>query len=160
MKRLLPLLIAILIASAACDSGVLPTTTEGAPGESSTTQAPETTTTAPEETTTTAAPEETTTTVAPDDEADDETPWWLLLLVLFSLIVIIASLIRRGSRKKVTVVPGAPTWKDHARAGYADARWLYDAMAEDVAVWRGNAQFDGATAVGDAAGTSLSLIHI
>jgi len=46
------------------------------------------------------------------------------------------------------------TWKDHARAGYAESRRLYDSMGEDMAVWRGNAQFDGSTTVGDTAGTS------
>lgn len=152
MKRLVALLFALLLVVSACDGGVLPTTTEGAPEDTTTTEAPETTTTEAPETTTSEAPVETTTT-APDDETDDETPWWLLLVVFFALLVIVMSLIRRGSRKKVTVVPGTPTWKDHARAGYADARWLYDAMGEDVAVWRGNAQFDGSTAVGASAGT-------
>ena len=51
------------------------------------------------------------------------------------------------------MVAAAPTWKDNARKGYAEARWLYDAMGEDVAVWRGNAQFDGTTAVGASAST-------
>ncbi len=122
-----------------------------APGD---TTPPETTppeTTPPETTPPETTPPDTT---LPDDEDTTETPWWLLILVGLGIVILIAVFVTRGSKKKIVVAPTAPNWKDHARTGYAEARWLYDAMGEDMAVWRGNAQFDGATAVGMSAATS------
>lgn len=69
------------------------------------------------------------------------------------LLIVIIALVSRGGKKTTVVATAMPTWKDNARKGYADARWLYDAMGEDIAVWRGNAQFDGTTAVGASAAT-------
>ena len=46
------------------------------------------------------------------------------------------------------------TWKSNARAGYADSLWLYDNMTEAIAVWRGNAKYDGTTDVDATAGTA------
>ena len=137
MQRLAAGLLLITIAIAACD-GSLPTTTDGVDGSTTSTEAPETT----------EAPD---TTVAEDDAK--ETPWWILVVVGFGLVVVIGALVARGSRS-ATAVPPPVTWKSQARAGYAEARWLYDAMSEDVAVWRGNATFEGTTSVDATAGTS------
>ena len=67
-------------------------------------------------------------------------PWWLLILVVAGLIVILGSIVRRGSRKNRAMDP--TSWKVDARSGYAHAHWLYDAMSEDRAVWRGNVMFE------------------
>jgi hypothetical protein len=69
-----------------------------------------------------------------------EAPWWLLILVVSGLIVILGSIVRRGSRKNRAMDP--TSWKADARSGFAHAHWLYDAMSEDLAVWRGNAMFE------------------
>lgn len=149
MKRLAAvLLLALLLA--ACDSGVLPTsTTEGTGTTEAPTTTVEQTTTTAAETTTTAAPSDTT---PPDEEATD-TPWWLLILIGLALILLIVVFTRRGS-KQAAAPPPAVTWKTHVRQAYAEARWLYDAMGEDIAVWRGNATFEGTTDVGSTAATS------
>lgn len=160
MKRFAILLVLVLtLVAAACDGTVTPTTSDG----TDTTQAPETTeapdtTQAPE---TTEAPETTQapdTTAAPGDttapEEDGETPWWILILVGIGLLLLIGALVSRGSKSTTPAAPPPVTWKDHARRGYADARWLYDNMTEDLAVWRGNATFEGATDAGETAGTS------
>jgi hypothetical protein len=63
------------------------------------------------------------------------------------------------SRKTAPVAVGAAaavTWKDHTREGYSEARWLYDGLTEDLAVWRGNALFEGKADTGAAAGTALA----
>jgi hypothetical protein len=96
-------------------------------------------------------------TTAPGEDGDDsETPWWVLLLVLAGLLLLIVAFVSRGSKKSAAVSPPRVSWKDNARAGYADARWLYDAMTEDLAVWRGNAMFDAESDEPMAAGTSLA----
>ena len=102
-----------------------------------------------EETTTTEA----ATTVANGD-AGQEVDWWILLVVGFGIIVLVWAIARAGRRKDVYVAPSDPGWKPKARAGYADARWLFDTMDEDIAIWRGNAQFDGTTAPGSTAETA------
>lgn len=71
-----------------------------------------------------------------------ETPWWLLIVVGVGLIAVIAVIVARGQRR-TEPPPSGPSWKDLGSAGYAQARWLYDVMTEDLAVWRGNVQFDG-----------------
>ncbi|MEZ5176068.1 MAG: hypothetical protein R2823_07670 [Acidimicrobiia bacterium] len=112
---------------------------------------------ATQETTEATTPDTTTpptTTVDAETPDATETPWWILVMVGFLFVILVASFVARGRKSTVVVAsPSAPTWKDHARAAYADARWLYDAMAEDTALWRGNAQFAGTTEVGDTAGT-------
>jgi len=108
---------------------------------------------AQEEPTTTEAP---ATTQAPDtgDQEDEDVPWWLLLLIVGAIVILIAAIARGGKRKTVHVAAPDPGWKPNARKGYADARWLYDTMNEDIAIWRGNAQFDGTTAPGSTADTA------
>ena len=94
-------------------------------------------------------------TTIPNGLDESNAPWWILLIVGVGILVLIIAFATRGSSKKaVPAAPAARTWKDYARSGYASARWLYDAMGEDMAVWRGNAQFDGVTAVGTSAATS------
>lgn len=85
-----------------------------------------------------------------------DAPWWILIVLGIALLILLVSLVSRGNKNRVVAAapPSAKTWKDHARAGYVDARWLYDAMGEDLALWRGNVQFDGTTDVGATAGTS------
>lgn len=108
-----------------------------------TTQAPDTT----------SAPDATTVPGAGDAS---DAPWWILIIVGLGILILVVVFATRGSKQRVVAAapPPAKTWKDYARAGYASSRWLYDAMGEDTAVWRGNAQFDDATAVGTSAGTS------
>lgn len=102
---------------------------------------------------TTQAPEQTTVPVNGDTS---NAPWWILIMVGLGILILVVVFATRGSKEKVVAAapPPAKTWKDYARDGYASSRWLYDAMGEDMAVWRGNAQFDDATAVGTSAGTS------
>jgi hypothetical protein len=71
----------------------------------------------------------------PSDELDRQAPWWLLIVFAVALVVVFVSLVTRG--KKVPQV-NPTSWKTDARTGYAAGRWLYDAMGEDLAVWRGN----------------------
>ncbi len=102
-----------------------------------------------------------TSTEAPDmavPESDDanETPWWLLLVVLGGFLILIIAFVSKGSKKKLVVAPAQTTWKDDAKEGYAGARWLFDAMSEDLATWRGNATHDKTPAVGATAGTALA----
>lgn len=92
----------------------------------------------------------------PDGEDADETPWWLLLVVLGAFLILIIAFVSRGSKKRLVVAPAPTTWKENARKGYADARWLFDAMSEDLAIWRGNATYDSTSAVGATAGTALA----
>lgn len=91
-----------------------------------------------------------------DIPATVETPWWVLIVVAIALLGLIVAFTWRGNREKVVgrTSPNAATWKDHARAGYADARWLYDAMEEDLALWRANTQFSQTEDDGISVGTS------
>jgi len=93
------------------------------------------------------------TTAAPDAE-DNDADWWVLLIVLGGLVILGVAIARGGRKKNVYVAPVSPGWKPKARDGYADARWLYDSMTEDLAIWRGNAQFDGTTESGSTAETA------
>jgi hypothetical protein len=115
----------------------------------STTQAPDTT----QAPATTEAPAETT---IPASGDTSNAPWWILIMVGLGILILIVVFATRGSKTKVVAAapPPAKTWKDYAREGYASSRWLYDAMGEDMAVWRGNAQFDSATTVGSTPGTA------
>lgn len=176
MSRMRTLLLVTLVCAtfaAACDGATLPTLPDGAtvptlaggtPGTTAgeapdptnapdptdapdSTQAPDTTN-SPD----TSAPD---TTPAADTDESSTAPWWILILIGVALLLLIVSFAARGNKNKVvTATPSVKTWKDFARAGYADARWLYDGMGEDMALWRGNAQFEGTTDVGATAGTS------
>jgi hypothetical protein len=108
---------------------------------------------------TTVAPDTTlapATTTAPGTGDTSNAPWWILIIVGLGILILVVVFATRGSKTKVIAAAPPPTrtWKDYAREGYASSRWLYDAMGEDMAVWRGNAQIDNATAVGTSAGTS------
>jgi hypothetical protein len=148
------LLIAIFtisIVASACAGTPVETTLPGETPEA--TQAPDTT----EAADTTEAPETTEapdTTVAPEDGDEASPPWWILILLGIALILLIVAFASRGKKAPVVGTVVAATWKDHARTGYAESRHLYDSMGEDMAVWRGNAQFESATSVGDTAATS------
>ena len=91
-------------------------------------------------------------------ETDDETPWWVLIIVGVAVIILIAIVAGSGKKKETVVVTEVPstTWKTRARAGYADAHWLYDNMTEDLAVWRGNATADATTGAAPGAGSAKS----
>lgn len=141
----------VTLFAAACDEGTTP-------DEPATTEAPSDTEAPPEDEAPpeTEAPSETEapdTTATTDGSEDAETPWWVLILVGIGLLILVVVLTSRGSKNE-TAVAVAPTWKDRARAGYADSRWLYDNMTEDIAVWRGNAKFEGTADAGSTAGTS------
>jgi hypothetical protein len=81
-------------------------------------------------------------TVPPTDTGADETPWWVLLIVLGGLFILIVALLA-GRRKKPKSTGAVPAWRTHARAGYAEARWLADNMTESLAIWHGNAEHEG-----------------
>lgn len=89
---------------------------------------------------------------------DEETPWWVLIIIGVAIIILIGIVAGSGRKKETVVVTEAPstTWKTRARAGYADAHWLYDNMTEDLAVWRGNATADATTGAAPAAGSAKS----
>ncbi len=102
--------------------------------------------TQPDTPATTAPPAETTappaqTTVAPDTETD-ETPWWVLLIVLGAIFLLIIALLA-GRRKKTPAPAVVPVWRTHAQSGYAESRWLYDNLTEQLAIWHGDAEFEG-----------------
>jgi hypothetical protein len=88
----------------------------------------------------------------------------LLFLGLALLaILLVGVLIGRGRRRSKPVatpaaapVPQKAGFKDHVRDGYSEARWLFDAFSDDLAIWRGNALFEGATGPDDSAGTALA----
>ncbi len=148
----------LTVVLAACGTGTDPSTTQ--PDSPDTTQAPETTeppdTTEPPETTEAPGTTSPDTTAPENGDSESTTPWWLLLVVGGAFLVLIVSFVSRGSKKKVVVGPPPTSWKDSARDGYADARWLYDAMSEDLAIWRGNATFDSTAEVGATAATALA----
>lgn len=154
MKRLsiFVFLFVLVLGIAACDGSggvTLPDGSTVTTNAVDTTNAPDTTgpdTTVPD---TTIAPDTTTA----GGGGDDTTPWWLLVVIGIALLILIIALVSRGSKKTPPQTTSTLTWKDHGRQGYADARWLYDAMSDDVGIWRGNAQFDGVTAVGATAST-------
>jgi len=148
---------ALVLLVAACGlvpgdgDGTVTTTPEGGV---TTTDAPETTD--PPDTTEAPPTSDAPDTTAPEDSEAASTPWWLLVLVLGAFLVLLIAFISRGSKKRVVVAPPPTSWKDSAREGYADARWLYDAMSEDLAIWRGNATFDSKVEVGATAATALA----
>ena len=84
-----------------------------------------------------------TETTSPDTgEETNLTPWLVGLGLL--LLIIFVVLIARGSRSSTPVSAAAPPadWRSQARTGYAEARWLQDAMTDDLGLWRGNTRFD------------------
>ncbi len=83
---------------------------------------------------------------APPVEEDSTTPWWVLVIVLFGVLILIIALLA-GSRRKKAVPPPA-AWKSNAEHGYAEARWLSDNMTETLAIWHGDAKFEGDDADG------------
>jgi hypothetical protein len=108
---------------------------------------------------TTSPPAETTappaqTTVAPDTDTD-ETPWWVLLIVLGAIFVLVIALLA-GRRKKTPAAAVVPAWKTQAQSGYAESRWLYDNLTEQLAIWHGDAEFEGT--IGQATDTEQARI--
>jgi hypothetical protein len=70
------------------------------------------------------------------------------------LIFVLLGWLMGRSRKPAAPAPvTAPTWRDHLREGYGEARWLSDNMTEELAIWRGNSLAD--TAVSEA-GTAMA----
>ena len=125
---------------AGCDGsgeGTGPTVEPTLPDTPVTTAPPAETTAPPAETT--APPAQTT--VAPDTDTG-ETPWWVLLIVLGALFILIIALLA-GRRKKTPATAVVPVWRTHAQSGYAESRWLYDNLTEQLAIWHGDAEFEG-----------------
>jgi hypothetical protein len=69
-----------------------------------------------------------------------------LLIVLFGLFILIIALFVGSKRRKAVPAPAA--WKSNAQHGYAEARWLADNMTEPLAIWHGDAEFEGDDAAG------------
>ena len=140
---------------AACDS--IGSGIESSPS-TPTAEEPETTTPpATEAPPDTEAPPATEAPVEGEEEGLPSEALWIGLgiLLLFLLIGWGMGRSRKSAAAPVAAVP-VVAWKDHAQEGYSEARWLYDGLNEDLAVWRGNALFDGASDAGEAAGTSLA----
>jgi hypothetical protein len=79
-------------------------------------------------------------------------------LGLLLIVLLIGWLMGRSRKSAPSPAAAAPvvTWKDHMREGYSRARWLYDNLTEDLAVWRGNALFEQGPDTSAAASTSLA----
>ncbi len=154
--------VAIIVSLTACQ-GSDPSLEPTEPGAlAPTIERPEITAPSPEPTSApepTAAPPQAEAPEGGDGEGLPQEAVWIGLGLL--LVVLLIGWLMGRSRKSVPVaVPPAPevTWKDHTRGGYAQARWLYDSLTEDLAVWRGNALFEGESNAAAAAGTSLAGI--
>lgn len=154
-RSVLLVVVAVLALSlAACDaiSSAIDTT---APESGATTQAPATT----------AAPPATEAPPATDTPAGDEESGFGSLLPFLGLFLLgfllIGILIGRSRKKKAATPPPVPVtekmgFKDYARDGYSESRWMLDALSDELAIWRGNALFDGSTGPEDSAGTALA----
>jgi hypothetical protein len=129
--------------------------TSAAPGP---TNAPEPTAAPPDTAPPDTAPPPTTT-PSGEEESGKSVPMFIGL-ILFA-ILLVGILIGR-SRRQRTPVAAPPTaagrkgFIDFARDGYSEARWLLDAFTDELAIWRGNALFDGSTAPEDSPGTALA----
>lgn len=156
--------VAIIVLLAACQGSdpSLEPTEPGAPAP--TIERPEITAPSPEPTSApepTAAPPQAEAPESGDGEGLPQEAVWigLGLLLIFLLIGWLMGRSRKSAPVPVAATPEV-TWKDHTRGGYAQARWLYDSLTEDLAVWRGNALFEGKSESGTAAGTSLAGIWV
>ncbi len=155
------LLLVLTTLLASCNNTPGTSTTAGGEGGEATTTAPSDTTApdttqAPDTTEATDTTQPSDTTVAPEDEEDSGiSPTVFLVIIGIVVLLIVLGWLLGRSRKPPVPVAAAPTsqtWQDHLRAGYQDARWLYDGMNEDVAIWRGNTMADP-----NAAGASTDL---
>lgn len=132
-----------------------PASTEPAPTSST---APEVTA-APD---TTVAPEPTSPPASepPVDQGAGDGDWLLPLIGLLLLGVLLVGILigRARRREQPTVVPVADGkgFKDYVRDGYSEARWLLDAFSDELAIWRGNALFEGRTDLEASAGTTFA----
>lgn len=154
-SRLAALVVLAALTLAAC--AIENPDTTSAPGA---TEAPEGTeapapTDAPEAT---EAPDAPAATDSPEAEEGDSSILWFIALAILGFLLV-GILIGRG-RKDKTPPPEAAGAKegfmDFLRSGYSEARWLLDAMTEDLAIWRGNALFEGRTGVDDSAGSAMA----
>jgi hypothetical protein len=155
------LTVVLTMVLAACQ-GIEPPGEPGEPGvTTSTVDLPETTEPSPDPT---EAPEPTSTappsTEEPAESEGEGLPTeaiWIGLGVLL-LFLVIGWLMGRSRKSTPLPAVAAPvvTWKDHTREGYSQARWLYDSLTDDLAVWRGNALFEGIPDPSASAGTSLA----
>ena len=158
-----------LLLVAACDSedgrGITGRSTtvasENGGDAADTTQPPETTapptTEAPPSTEAPSDSGGTDTTVTEEDTGSNAAIWAIVLGVVV-ILGIILWIIGRGSndantRQDAAAAVPAPEWKSSIRSSYAESLWLHDNMTEGLAVWRGNATFDGTDAEGATAGT-------
>jgi len=83
---------------------------------------------------------------------------WPLLVGLFLLVFLLVGMVIGRSRKKTPVpvpISAEKTFKDYARDGYSEARWLLDGLTDELAIWRGNALYDHRTEADDSAGTAM-----
>ncbi|MFZ0012857.1 MAG: hypothetical protein WAL25_01960 [Acidimicrobiia bacterium] len=86
-----------------------------------------------------------------DGGLDASAIWVVVGLVL--VFVLLGWLMGRSRKPAAPAPVSAPTWRDHLREGYGEARWLSDNMTEELAVWRGNSLADTAVA---GAGTAMA----
>ncbi len=81
---------------------------------------------------------------AADSSGDaQDAPWWVLILVVIALVLVIVSLVLRASARRKGA-PQEPSWKDEARDGYQDARWLTENLTDEFAAWMGDQKGSGA----------------
>ncbi len=177
MKRksfVLLLSVSLILSLAACDAIELPIRSTTTEGSATSTIAPEPTdapepTEAPQPSDTpepTEAPPETgpPATEAPSDEESGVNIGLILGLLLLAMLLV-GILIGRSRRRSTSATASlaAPPpvaekkrFVDFARDGYSEARWLLDAFSDELAIWRGNALYEGTIAIGDSAGTALA----
>lgn len=100
-------------------------------------------------------PEATRPEATPELEAEDDgssAPLWVLVILAIIVVGFISYFGARAGGKKQSQTapvqappppPSAPAaWKEGARSAYADARWLYDEMDVELAVWRGDTLYE------------------
>lgn len=127
---------------AACAGISTDGTGDGGDGSGPSTSAATDTTNAPDTTTPDTQPPDSTTpdTAAPDngdgDGLEASTIWVVAGLVV--AFILLGWLMGRSRKPAAPAPVSGPTWKDHLREGYTEARWLDDAMTEELAIWRGN----------------------
>jgi hypothetical protein len=172
MKRSIRILVFVILGTLLMSCGLIDDSTESGEEATATTEAPAPTespqpTDSPPDTEAppaTEAPPGTETSEAEEGDSSEVLLFGGLVLLAFLLVGVLIGRSRNRNRAgSETQVPAAaqgdeakPTFKDQARDGYSESRWLLDSMTEELAIWRGNAQFDGQTEVGDTAATAMA----
>ncbi len=79
---------------------------------------------------------------------------FIAALVGLATLVLVVLGAWSSRNENVAISATAPSWKERARRAYANARWVYGSLTEDLAIWRGNTRVDGITDPGSANATA------